>query len=62
MNDESEKPAEWALKRPIRVLDLFCCSGGAAAAWGIVVLVVVVVVAGVGASVGAACSCHWLSG
>ena len=30
MNDESEKPAEWALKRPIRVLDLFCCSGGAA--------------------------------
>ena len=30
METENEKPAEWALDRPIKVLDLFCCSGGAA--------------------------------
>ena len=30
MERENEKPAEWALDRPMKVLDLFCCSGGAA--------------------------------
>ena len=30
METENERPAEWALDRPIKVLDLFCCSGGAA--------------------------------
>ncbi len=30
MKDERAEPTKWAMKRPMKILDLFCCAGGAA--------------------------------